>query len=134
MTNIDKLSWIHIKDRKLLMVKPYSKEIYLFPGGKKEEGEGDLTALERELKEELNIKIIKGSAKFIKEFSASAHGKPEGVSVTAKCYSAEFNGILKPRSEIENFAWVTSNLIGTDKSSSLGNLILTYLKANNLID
>ena len=54
---IDKLAWIHIKEKQLLSTRSKGKEAYYLPGGKREPGESDAAALIRELKEELGIDV-----------------------------------------------------------------------------
>ncbi|MXV39179.1 NUDIX domain-containing protein [Flavobacteriaceae bacterium Ap0902] len=59
--------WIH--DGKLLILKePYVDEIlYKFPGGGVEYGEGLIEALQRELKEELNLELQKAEHFYTQE-------------------------------------------------------------------
>jgi len=132
--NIDKVAWIYIKERKILGAKSFNKEAYYIPGGKRDSGESDLEVLVRELKEELDIDFKTESAKFIGEFKAQAHGKPEGVFVVMKCYSGDFKGDIKPSSEIEEVDWLTSKDIETPRTSPVDKIILQDLKDKDLID
>ena len=40
-------------------------------------------------------------------FEAQAHGKPEGVMVRMTCYTADYDGVLTPSSEIQDIAYYT---------------------------
>jgi 8-oxo-dGTP diphosphatase len=134
MKNIDKVGWIYIQNRKLLGAKSFNKTPFYVPGGKREGNETDQETLVRELKEELNINIKPETAEFVGEFSAQAHGKPEGVLVVLRAYTAGFDGEIEPSAEIEAIGWHTSKDIGTEKTSPVDNIILKYLKDQNLID
>ena len=130
---IDKLAWIYIKDRKILMTRSKGKDVWYIPGGKREEGESDKEALMREVKEELSVDLFPDTISYLGTFKAQAHGKPEGVFVQMTCYRAYYKGELTPSAEIEEMAWLTSD---TDPIllSPVDRIIFTYLKNNNLID
>jgi len=56
-TYIDKLAFIEIKDRKLLVTLSKGKDIWYIPGGKREGSESDIEALVREVREELTVNL-----------------------------------------------------------------------------
>jgi 8-oxo-dGTP pyrophosphatase MutT (NUDIX family) len=56
-TFIDKLAYIEIKDRKLLVTLSQGKDTWYIPGGKRNGNETDLEALAREVKEELSVNL-----------------------------------------------------------------------------
>lgn len=132
MKTIDKLGWIHIKDRKALFVRSKDKPKPFIPGGKREEGESDEQALIREIQEELSISLIPETIKPLTTIIAQAHGMPEGVNVQIKCHTADFTGDLTPSAEIEEYVWLDSSDI--PNSTEPGKLCLAYLKEHNLID
>lgn len=41
MDLIDKIAWIFVKDRKILCTRNQGKDVWYFPGGKREVGESD---------------------------------------------------------------------------------------------
>jgi len=129
---IDKVAWLCIKDRKVLGVRSKGRDTFYTPGGKREGSETDEQALVRELKEEISIDLIPGTLKYLNTFTAQAHGKPEGVLVEIKCYSAEYSGELRPQSEIEEIGWLGSDYF--PKAGKPFQLILTWLKEKDLID
>jgi 8-oxo-dGTP diphosphatase len=131
MKEIDKLAWIRIKDKKILSTRSKGKDTYYIPGGKREQGESDETALIREIKEELSIDLAPASIKYMGTFKAQAHGHPKGVFVKMTCYSADFVGEIKPSNEIAEIVWLEHK--DKDKSSPVDKIIFDYLKDNYLI-
>lgn len=132
MNPIDKLAWILIRERKVLYVRSKGKELFYSPGGKREGSETNEETLIREIKEELNVDILPSTIEYLETFTAQAAGKPDGVMVESKCYKADYQGTLAPASEIEELVWFTSD--DMERTSIMGQLILKYLKENNLID
>ncbi len=133
MNLIDKLAWIYIKDRKILSTRSKGKDAWYIPGGKREEGESDLQALVREVKEEMDVELIEDSIKYFDTFKAQAHGNPEGVFVQMTCYTGDYRGELNPSAEIEEMGWLTSD---TDPKllSPVDLIIFAELKNKNLIE
>ena len=54
---IDKVAWIHIKDKKILATLSKGKKVFYIPGGKREGDETDEQTLFREIKEELDVEV-----------------------------------------------------------------------------
>lgn len=131
-TFIDKLAFIEIRDRKILVTLSKGKDTWYIPGGKREGEETDLEALTREVKEELEVTIIPESVKPYGVFEAQAHGKPEGTIVRMTCYTASYNGVLTPSTEIEKIDWFSYAQKG--KCSMVDNLIFDDLKAKGIIE
>lgn len=128
---IDKLAWVYIKDGRLLMTLSKGKDVWYIPGGKREEGESDIEALAREVKEELDVHINKNVIEFIGIYEAQAHGKPEGTTVRITCYSSPFTGSLSPKNEIEKYEYF--NYAMKDKSSLADQKLFDDLKKRELI-
>lgn len=82
---IETVALIHIKGKKLLLVRPKSKKIFYMPGGKLDAGEDNLKTLVREIKEEVNVEINPKSVDFYGVFEAQAYGKDKGVIVRVHC-------------------------------------------------
>lgn len=132
MTQIDKLAWIEIQDKKILSTKSFGKDKYYIPGGKREANETDSQTLLREIKEELTVDLDSNSLQLIGIFEARAHGHQANVSVKMTCYSANFTGVLKPCSEIEEMVWLT--MADRDKISKVDQAIFDYLHQNKRIE
>jgi 8-oxo-dGTP pyrophosphatase MutT (NUDIX family) len=125
---IDKIALIKIKNGKVLSTKSKGKKNYYFPGGKREHGESDKQTLVREIREELCVEIIPDTYSYIGTFEAQADAMDEGVIVKMTCYSADFDGTLKPNNEIEKIKWLKYADIGA--VSEVDKLIFEFLKSN----
>ncbi len=132
MTNIDKLAWLHIENKKLLCARSKGKETFYSPGGKREAGETDQQALLREIKEELSIDLLPETINHAGTFKAQAHGKPKGTMVKMTCYYGEYTGNITPAAEIEEIAWLSS--ADKEKCSVVTHIIMDWLKSDGLID
>ncbi|WP_262272508.1 MULTISPECIES: NUDIX hydrolase [Microvirga] len=89
----------------VLLVRKRGTESFMQPGGKREPGEGDLDALDRELREELGCGLVPGSVTGLGTFEAPAANEP-GRRVRAALYAVRLAGALVCRAEIEEYAWV----------------------------
>ena len=133
MKEIDKIAFIYLKDGKILSTLSKGKDTYYIPGGKREGNETDEEALIRECKEELTIDIKKDTIKYYGTFEAQAHGKAEGILVRMTCYTAEFDGVLTPDSEIQEIKWLDYSNLNV-KISPVDELIFEDLYKKGLIN
>ena len=129
---IDKVAYIHIKDRRILTTRSKGKDTWYIPGGKREDSESDIQTLIREVQEELSVIVKPETVQYYGTFEAQAHGKPEGTMVRMTCYEAPYEGRLRPATEIEELKYV--NYGWKNKSSPVDILIFDDLKAKKLID
>jgi len=129
---IDKLAWIEIQDKKILSTRSKGKTKWYIPGGKREAGESDETALIREIKEELNVDLLPESIHYYGTFSAQADGHAQGVEVKMQCYGASYLGTLKASSEIAELDWLDTG--DMDRIAPVDVLIFNWLKSQNLLD
>ncbi len=129
---IDKIAWIHIVDRKILSTRSKGKDTFYIPGGKREVGETDQQTLVREIQEELSVDLAPDSIRHVGTFEAQAHGKAEGTIVRMTCYSAAYQGVLNPASEIDEMAWFVHQ--DRARSAPVDQIIFDWLKDQNLID
>lgn len=88
---------------RMLVVRKRGTAIFMKPGGKREPGEDDLTALARELDEEIGCRLV--SAEPLGRFEAPAANEP-GFVVRAATYLARVEGRIAARAEIEELAWI----------------------------
>lgn len=111
MKNVDKIAWLLIKDNKILSTRSRGKDTFYLPGGKREPGETDIQTLVREIKEELDVDIIKESVNYYGTFIAQSHGNIKGVMIKMTCYLASYKGLLTASSEIAEYQWLSSDNI-----------------------
>jgi 8-oxo-dGTP pyrophosphatase MutT (NUDIX family) len=129
---IDKLAWIHIKDRKILFVRSFGKDVFYTPGGKRVIGETDEQVLCREIQEELGVELKSESLSHLCSLKDQAHGMHEGCMINLTCYTGEYEGELKPSSEIEEMIWV--GIASTTPITTTGRAILQLLNKRGIID
>jgi 8-oxo-dGTP diphosphatase len=90
-------------DGLLLTVRKRGTTTFMLPGGKRAPGEDDLTALARELAEELGC-VLQASRLF-GVFEAPAANEP-GATVRSHAYAVEVSGPLAAQAEIEELLWI----------------------------
>ena len=132
---IETVALIHIKGKKLLLVRPKSKKIFYMPGGKPDQGEDNLKALIREIKEEIQLEIDPKTIDFYGTFEAQAYGKDKGMMVRVHCYTANHSGEVQSSSEIDEVAYFShGEYLNSSDSAPAVKLILDDLKKKGLID
>ncbi|MDZ7934923.1 MAG: NUDIX domain-containing protein [Emticicia sp.] len=126
LLEIDKIAYVRVENGKILSTKSRGKTKYYIPGGKREGNETDEETLIREIQEELNVSIISATISYFGTFKAQADSHKVGVVVKMTCYSAEFEGILEPCSEIEEIKWLSYT--DREQVSEVDKLIFDFLK------
>lgn len=97
----DRISGIMLHRGKLLLVTGYEEVVYWTPGGKKENpDESDFDTLQRELKEELSLQILKSS--FYLQYPPISK---DGQWFSTKGYIVEWQGEIIPKNEITKVSW-----------------------------
>jgi 8-oxo-dGTP pyrophosphatase MutT (NUDIX family) len=129
---IDKIAWIHLHERRLLVARNAGRERFYLPGGKREAGETDLQTLVRELEEELTISVDPDTAEHVGTFEAPADARTDGLLVRLTCYTASHTGTFAPSREIDELAWITS--ADGDRVSAVDRLVLAHLRRADLLD
>ncbi|WNV11344.1 NUDIX domain-containing protein [Tardiphaga sp. 709] len=90
---------------RMLVVRKRGTEAFMQPGGKRDAGEDDLTALGREIGEELGCRMVPGSAQALGQFDSVAANEP-GWRVRASVYAVEVDGAIAPQAEIAEAIWI----------------------------
>ncbi len=109
---------------RMLVVRKRGTAIFMKPGGKREPGEDDLTALARELDEELGCTLV--SAELLGHFEAPAANEA-GFTVKAATYLAKVEGEIGVRAEIEEMAWIDIAAPGDIRLAPLMRVVIAAL-------
>jgi 8-oxo-dGTP diphosphatase len=128
---IDKVAWVHIVDRRVLVTRSRGKDAYYLPGGKREAGESDEACLRREVREELAVNLKPETLRKLGVWEAQAHGKPAGVKIVMPCYEADYDGELRANAEIEEFVWLTH--ADRERTGPVGQLVFDWLHARGAL-
>ncbi len=87
-----------------LLVRKRGTDFFMQAGGKMEAGENPLSALSRELKEELGMELDETATKYVGRYTAPAANE-EGYLVEAEMYLMQIDQEVFPAAEIEEIAW-----------------------------
>ena len=90
---------------RVLLVRKRSTSAFMQPGGKLDAGEDDITALSREISEELGCLVDPASIRPLGAFDAVAANEP-GFRVEANLYRAVVTGDITPSQEIDEAIWI----------------------------
>lgn len=90
---------------RLLLVRKAGTDWFMQAGGKIENGEGPLSALRRELSEEIGVMLADGDARYLGRYSAPAANEP-GHIVEAEIFHVRMQHDPITLSEIEEALWV----------------------------
>ncbi|MCI8547936.1 MAG: NUDIX domain-containing protein [Bacilli bacterium] len=129
---IDKVGGIIVKDKKIVVQrKKNNREECIIPGGKRKGGETDFETLKRELKEELNVELIK--ADFIGGYDDIAVFSDKKIHV--QTYLVEISGEITPQNEIKEALWIDKNYKedGIKVGSILGKYVIPELVKRGLM-
>lgn len=95
-------------DGRTLLVRKRDTQAFMQPGGKIEAGEPPISALPRELEEELALVIDPASATYLGNFSAVAANEP-GFEVQAELFLLHISETVSAAAEIEEIQWIDPN-------------------------
>jgi 8-oxo-dGTP diphosphatase len=124
---IVKIGLAVVRDGHLLLVRKRGSDTFILPGGKPENGEDDLTALSREIHEELGCALNPRETSFLGTFRDMAADLPN-TEVVVKLYAGTLVGDPFPQAEIEQMIWFDPRGTGSEPvAPSLSNSILPYL-------
>lgn len=88
---------------RVLTVRKRGTQRFMLPGGKREPGEDDLTALTRELAEELGVLMVE--AALLGCFEAPAANEAR-ATVRSHAYVVQVEGEISAQAEIEDLLWI----------------------------
>jgi 8-oxo-dGTP diphosphatase len=90
---------------RVLLVRKRGTQAFMQPGGKRDPGEDDVTALARELDEELGCRVVPGTFAPLGTFRCQAANETDR-QVHAAVYAVGVTGDIAARAEIEELAWI----------------------------
>jgi 8-oxo-dGTP diphosphatase len=90
---------------RVLLVRKRGTAAFMQPGGKRDPGEDDVTALARELDEELGCRVVPGTVSSLGTFECVAANEPDR-QVNAAVYAVAVEGHIAARAEIDEIMWI----------------------------
>ncbi len=129
-SGLEKVAWVHIVDRRLLVGRNRGRTLFYLPGGAREEGESDLQTLAREVTEELGVTVRPDSLSLVGSYLAFRDGRDDQLTYIA--YTAEHDGTIGPHSEVEELAWVTT--ADADRVTGAVRMVMATLVERDLMD
>jgi 8-oxo-dGTP diphosphatase len=91
--------------KRLLLVRKAGTQWFMQAGGKIEQGESALSALHRELREEIGLSLNEDEARYLGQFSADAANEANHV-VVAEIFHVRVSYTPTVSAEIEEAVWV----------------------------
>ena len=96
---------IRDKTGRVLLVRKRGTAAFMQPGGKRDAGEDDVTALARELDEELGCRVVAGTMSALGTFECPAANERD-ARVNAAVYAVDVAGEIAARAEIDEIVWI----------------------------
>ncbi|MFC4050866.1 NUDIX domain-containing protein [Actinomadura syzygii] len=106
MTDLDVVAWVQVSDGRMLAVRSRGRDLLYLPGGKRERGEDDWTALSREVREELALELDEASFRELGVVRAPAHDQPDFEHVRMACFTASYQGSIAAAGEVDEYVYV----------------------------
>ena len=116
-----------IKNKKLLLAFSNNKECYYLPGGKIDAGETAISALCREIEEELNVVLDKNKLSFFTHITAPAYGETAGIMMEQDCFISSQDITPTASAEIGNIKYFTLASYLPEVNKAPGALIVLEL-------
>jgi 8-oxo-dGTP pyrophosphatase MutT (NUDIX family) len=104
--DLDVVAWVHVSQDRMLAVRSRGRDLLYLPGGKREPGEDDWTALAREVGEELALELDPASFRELGVIRAAAHDQPDHTHVRMACFTAAYKGEMEATGEVDEYRYV----------------------------
>ena len=106
MTDLDVVAWVQVSDGRMLAVRSRGRDLLYLPGGKREPGEDDWSALSREVREELDLELDAASFRELGVIHAPAHDQPGFAHVRMACFTASYTGAMAATGEVDEYVYI----------------------------
>ncbi|QXJ24834.1 NUDIX domain-containing protein [Actinomadura graeca] len=103
---LDVVAWVQVTEGRLLAVRSRGRDLLYLPGGKREPGESDWSALSREVREELDLELDEASFRELGVVRAAAHDQPGFARVRMACFTASYSGAMAAAGEVDEYRYV----------------------------
>ncbi|WP_067819685.1 NUDIX hydrolase [Actinomadura kijaniata] len=103
---LDVVAWVHVSGGRMLAVRSRGRDLLYLPGGKREPGEDDWSAVSREVREELAVELDAASFRALGVVRAEAHDQPAFSHVRMACFTSGHVGGFTPANEIGELVFV----------------------------
>lgn len=124
-----------IKNRKLLLAYSNNKHCYYLPGGKIDAGETAISALCREIKEELNVELNEAELSFFTHITAPAYGETPGIIMEQDCFISSQDITPIASAEIGNIKYFTLAAYQQEENKAPGAvMVLDLLTQKGYLD
>lgn len=125
---VERLTFIAIRDGKILVVRYGGKDQYELPGAMPVPGTADAVALGQALHRQLNIQVPAGAFSYLHTFE---YKLPQDQKLRQTCYSANYVISPEPKGPIAEVEWLgperQSQMLAQDRE------IIAYLEDKSLI-
>lgn len=109
-----------VRGNKLLLAYSKNKKAWYLPGGKIEDGESSLDTLQREIFEELTIKLDSERLKYYCHITAPAYGELPHIIMEQDCFLYELNEKIEPKNEIDEVKFFDSEMYQSEPAQVPG--------------
>ncbi len=122
-----------VKENRLLLAYSRNKKAWYLPGGKVDEGETSLQSLQREIWEELTLKVEAESLRFYCHITAPAYGE-ENLLMEQDCFLYTLHEDIVPGNEIEAVRFFDRESYSREPAQVVGVVeLFERLRADNRI-
>ncbi|WP_229073577.1 NUDIX domain-containing protein [Actinoplanes sp. DH11] len=129
-------AWVHVRDRRVLVVRTAGSDAFYLPGGKPEPGETHAATAARETFEEVGVRLNPAALRPFTTIEAPAHNRPPGTRVRLICFTGEPDAGAAtepaPANEIAELAWFGTADIA--RCAPAIQILVSQLAAAGLID
>ncbi|WP_412734363.1 NUDIX hydrolase [Krasilnikovia sp. MM14-A1259] len=124
-------TWVCIRHRRLLVVRPHGQDVYFLPGGVPEPGETLEEATVREVAEEVGIDLHTDDLTLLTEIVTAAYGRPD-TDVRLVCFTGPSDAAPVAIGEIAEVAWFTA--LDAGRCASAIQMLIARLVELDLMD